>query len=380
MITLQDFKSQTESILDLLTCLVEIETPSTDKAAVDRLGEWLAAELRRLGARVDIDQQEKAGNNLVARWSPNPEKTGILALCHMDTVYAVGTLAQHPLRIERLGQEGRFYAPGGLDMKGGIACFLTAIRRLQELGQMPNRPITALFTSDEEIGSTHSRALIERTAVQAELALCLEPALPDGSLKTARKGTGELVIETLGKAAHAGVDHARGRNAIEELAHHILAVQALTDYTTGTTLSVGKVEGGTRTNVVPDWARAVVDLRVPTAAEAGRIRLWAASVRPHLEGTSVTVVVHQDRPPMPRDALMADTFHKVQAIGTRLGLQFGEGSTGGGSDANYVAPLGIPVMDGLGPVGEGAHSEREVVFIESLPERAALLAALLTEI
>jgi glutamate carboxypeptidase len=220
--------------------------------------------------------------------------------------------------------------------------------------------------------------LIERTALQAELALCLEPALPDGSLKTARKGTGELVITTTGQAAHAGVDHARGRNAIEELAHHILAVQGLTDYATGTTLSVGKVEGGTRTNVVPDWARAVVDLRVPTAAEAGRIRQWASSAQPYLEGTCVTVSVHQDRPPMPRDALMAATFHKVQAIGTSLGLQFGEGSTGGGSDANYVAPLGIPVMDGLGPIGEGAHSEREVVFIESLPERAALLAALLT--
>lgn len=379
MITLQDFHSQTDKMLDLLIHLVEIESPSTDKAAVDRLGEWLAGELRQLGAQVEIDRQAKAGNNLTARWNPQPGQAGILALCHMDTVYAAGTLAQRPLRIERQGQGGRLYAPGGLDMKGGIACFLTAIRRLQELGQMPNRPITALFTSDEETGSIHSRDLIQRTAAQAELALCLEPALPDGSLKTARKGTGELVITTTGQAAHAGVDHARGRNAIEELAHHILAVQALTDYTTGTTLSVGKVEGGTRTNVVPDRARAVVDLRVPNPEEAGRIRQWASAVKPYLEGTSVTVTVHQDRPPMPRDERMAATFHKVQAIGVRLGLQFGEGSTGGGSDANYVAPLGIPVMDGLGPIGEGAHSEREYVQIESLPERAALLAALITE-
>jgi glutamate carboxypeptidase len=216
-------------------------------------------------------------------------------------------------------------------------------------------------------------------AAQAELVLCLEPALANGALKTARKGTGDIEIVARGKAAHAGVDHEKGCNAIEELAHHILAVQRLTDYGRGTTLSVGLVSGGTRSNVVPDEARAVVDVRVAVPEELVRIRQWAQARQPVLEGAQVAIHVKADRPPMPRDATMVATFQKVQAIGSRLGLALAEGSTGGGSDANLVAPLGAPVIDGLGGVGDGAHSEREYVMIPSLTDRAALLAAILTE-
>jgi glutamate carboxypeptidase len=198
-------------------------------------------------------------------------------------------------------------------------------------------------------------------------------------LKTARKGTGDIEITTHGIAAHAGSDHQKGRNAIVELAHHILAAQNLTDYSRGTTVSVGVVSGGTRPNVVPDYARALVDFRVTVNEEADRIRKWASQQTAVLEGTQVSIAVRQDRPPMPRDATMIKTFQTVQAIANRIGLHITEGSTGGGSDANFVAPLGIPVMDGLGAVGDGAHSEREFVAINSLTERAALLAAILTE-
>jgi glutamate carboxypeptidase len=293
----------------------------------------------------------------------------------MDTVYDLGTLQQRPVRTE----ENRFYAPGAQDMKGGIANFLFAARWLRDKNLFPSGPVTALFTSDEEIGSYHSRALIEDLARGSSLTLCLEPALPNGALKTARKGTGDIDIVVHGIAAHAGADHEKGRNAIEELAHHILAVQKLTDYTRGTTVSVGVVSGGTRTNVVPDFARAKVDFRVATNAEADRIRQWAVERTPVLVGTQVSISAKQDRPPMPRDATMIATFRKVKAIADKLGLTVMEGSTGGGSDANYVALLGVPVMDGLGVVGEGGHSEREYVLIDRLAERAALLAGILTE-
>ena len=375
MISISNFTPRTEAILNLLTQLVNIESPSTNKAAVDRLGTFIQNELSRLGAAIIVDQQAAAGNNIIGRWNPSPSGNGILLLSHMDTVFDLGTLSSRPVRIA----DGRLHGPGAQDMKASIAMFLEAMRWLHEKNAMPNRPITALFTSDEETGSDHSRPLIEELAARSTLTLCLEPALPDGSLKTARKGTGDIEIVTRGKAAHAGSDHQKGRNAIEEMAHHILAVQKLTDYARGTTVSVGVVRGGTRTNVVPDYARAKVDFRVSANEEAERIRQWASQQAPVLAGAQVSILVRQDRPPMPRNAMMIDTFQKAQSIAEKLGLRISEGSTGGGSDANYVAPLGVPVLDGLGAIGDGAHSEHEYIRIDSLPERAALLTAILTE-
>lgn len=375
MISITDFTSKIDAFIDRLTLFVNTESPSTDKSAVDRLGSIIIDELGTLGASVIVDQQSAAGNNIIGRWNSSASGNGILLLSHMDTVYELGTVAHRPIRIENK----RFFGPGALDMKASIAIFLVVLRWLRETGQFPLGPITALFTSDEETGSLHSRHLIEELAARSTLTLCLEPALSNGSLKTARKGTGDIEIVAYGKAAHAGADHENGRNAIEELAHHILAVQKLTDYARGTTVSVGVVRGGTRTNVVPEEAYALVDFRVASNTEADRIREWADQRTPVLEGTRVKIAVKQDRPPMPRDSLMIKTYQKVQTIANRLGLQLSEGSTGGGSDANYVAPLGVPVIDGLGAVGGGAHSEREFVLIESLPERAALLAAILTE-
>jgi glutamate carboxypeptidase len=250
---------------------------------------------------------------------------------------------------------------------------------LKQSGLWPERAITLLLTSDEEVGSITSRELIEAEARRAEVVFCLEPALANGALKTARKGTGDIEIKVKGVAAHAGVDHAAGRNAIEELAYQIIEVQKLTDYSKGTTLNVGVVRGGTRTNVVPDSAEAWIDLRVTQAEEMQRLAHWVQAVKPRIDGTSISATISFDRPPMPRDARMIQTFKKAQDIAIQLGLELSEGSTGGGSDANFVAPLGIPLLDGLGAVGEGAHSEREFVLIDSLPERTALLATLLIQ-
>jgi len=373
MLTIADFAQHTGEMVEMLKQFIAIESPSTDKAAVDRLGAVIAAELRRLGATVTVDAQSAVGDHLYGRWGATG-RDGFLLLCHLDTVYDLGTLARQPMREA----DGKLYGPGAIDMKASFVLALTALKLLKANRLWPERPVTALFTSDEEIGSEHSRGLIEQLAREAALVLCLEPCLPDGSLKTARKGIGEMIIVTKGRATHAGADHENGRNAIEELAHHILAAQALTDYARGTTLNVGVVSGGTRSNVVPDEARAEVDFRVAVPEEADRLLAWMRARRPVMRGTSVTITGGLNRPPMPRDATMGATFARAQRIAAGLGLKLGEGSTGGGSDANFVAPLGVPVLDGLGALGNGAHSEREHVVIESLPERAALLAALLS--
>ncbi len=367
-----DFARKLDDLLLLIKRLVEIESPSTDKTAVDRVGAVVAEELRRLGALVKIDEQAAAGNHVVGRWGLGAD--GILLMCHMDTVYDLGTLARQPC----VEAQGKLKGPGVVDMKASIAMALTALAALKERKRWPDRPITALFTSDEEIGSGSSRGLIENLAKEAALVLCLEPCLPDGSLKTWRKGVGDFKIVARGKAAHAGADHESGRNAIEELAHHVLAMQKLTDYKKGTTLNVGVIGGGSRSNVIPDEARAHVDMRVLTLEEAERITHWMQSLKPVLDGTALEVKGGLNRPPMPRDERMIATFKRAQAIAANLGITIGEGGTGGGSDANLVAPLGVPVLDGLGALGNGAHSEREHVVISAQPERTALLAGIIS--
>ena len=376
MLSIQEFSSRNADLVSLLVRLVEIESPTTDKAAVDRVGAVVAEALRQLGAAVTIHATAGAGDQVLGRWDPTGrDEIGILTLCHMDTVYGLGTLASQPCREV----EGRLMGPGTMDMKGSIAMLLTALRAFREAGAWPARPLTALFTSDEETGSDTSHELIVSLARRADLVLCLEPCLPDGSLKTWRKGVGDFEITVRGKAAHAGADHERGRNAIEELAHQIVAVQKLTDYDKGTTVNVGVVSGGSRSNVVPDLARAHVDLRVMTPAEGDRITAWMQQLKPTIDGTRIEVTGGLNRPPMPRDERMAASFARAKSLASQLGLTLTEGGTGGGSDANFVAPLGVPVLDGLGALGNGAHSEREHVLIAQLPERTALLAALLSD-
>jgi len=375
MLSNNEFNRRQREIVSTLKQLVEIESPTSDKAGVDRVGTIVAQELNRLGASVITDPQPSTGNHIIGHWPSKGPDSSLLFLCHMDTVHPLGTLERNPC-VER---DGKLFGPGVLDMKAGIAILLWAFRILQAEHLWPNRPITALFTSDEETGSMTSRPLIEQLAGEAALTLCLEPCLPDGSLKTWRKGVGHLHIAVHGRAAHAGAEHALGRNAIEELAHQVLFLQGLTDHEKGTTVNVGVIRGGTVSNVVPSEASAEVDVRVMSHAEAERIFVQATNLKPILEGISIDVFGGLNRPPMPRDQRMVDTFQKAQRIAQELGLAVGEGGTGGGSDANFVAPLGVPVLDGLGVLGEGQHSEREHIILTSLPERAALLAALLTK-
>jgi glutamate carboxypeptidase len=367
------FSQRTDSLVEQLRRFIEIESPSTDKAAVDRFGAAVAGELRALGASVAVDFQPEAGDHVLGRLGEGPG--GILILCHLDTVHRLGSIGENPTRV----QDGRLYGPGAIDMKGSIVQTLAALRALVEQGRLPARPITALFTSDEETGSTASRGLIESLGAQAGLVLCMEPALADGSLKTWRKGIGGFDIVVRGRATHAGADHENGANAIDEMAGQVLALKAMTDYTSGTTVNVGVIEGGTRSNVVPDACRVEVDIRVMTPRDAEAVCAAISGLQPLNPKTRITVSGGMNRPPMPRTETIARAFAVAQGIGAGLGLHFGEGGTGGGSDANFIAPLGVPVLDGLGPLGNGAHSEREHLVIKTLPERAALLAGILSE-
>jgi glutamate carboxypeptidase len=371
LLPVQYFQDTLPAMRSFLEEIVGIESPSLDKEAVNRFALRIIREVEELGAEVSVYPQEGVGSHVLCRWGSGQD--GILVLCHMDTVYELGTLARRSLHEV----EGKLFGPGVLDMKASITLLLGALHGLRRQGLWPRRPITALFTSDEETGSHTSRALIEAEAQKAGVVFCLEPALANGALKTARKGTGEIELRVKGVAAHAGANHAQGRNAIEELAHHILAVQKLTDYLRGTTVNVGVVSGGTRSNVVPSEAYARVDLRVSSLEEFDRLRNWVEQRQPVIAGTALQATIRLNRPPMPRDERLQSTFDKARAIGASLGLDLSEGSTGGGSDANFVAPLGVPVLDGLGAVGDGAHSEREYVLLQSLPQRAALLCALL---
>ena len=365
------FTQNLPATLALLKELVLIESPSTDKIAVDQVGAVLRARLEALGGQIELFPRPQAGDHFACRWGSGPG--GLLVLCHMDTVFDLGTLERQPY----VEANGRVYGPGVLDMKGSIAMLLTIVRLFREQEIWPRGPLALLFTSDEEIGSLTSSALIANLARESRAVFCLEPALANGSLKTARKGTGDIEIHVKGVAAHAGVDHSKGRNAIEELSYHVLAAQKLTDYQRGATVNVGVIRGGTRANVVPDEAHALIDFRAPNMQEVERLKHWADHLTPVTAGVSLSTRFSLNRPPMPRDAIMAQAYQKAQAAALALGLEISEGSTGGGSDANFVAPLGVPVLDGLGGVGDGAHSEREFVRIDSLAERAALLAALL---
>lgn len=387
------FGTRQAAMTDLLGELVALESPTTDKDAVDRLGRRLSEELRARGATLTVDEQETAGNHLVARWAPaatlpSPARglpaelrrdfvagDGILVLCHMDTVWDLGTCAQRPCRTE----DGRLYGPGAYDMKGGIVIALTAVAGLRALDRRPALPVTLLITSDEERGSRTSRELIEREAARSRVVLCLEPALSTGALKTFRKGTGLYRVTALGRAAHAGADHENGVNAIEELALQIVTIQRLTAYHRGTTVNVGLVSGGTRTNVVPERAECWVDLRVTTREEGERMHARLLDLRPNLPGAQVSVTGGLNRPPMERNARMLATFAHACTVAAAHGIELSQGKSGGGSDANFTAALGIPTLDGLGAVGNGAHAVDEHVILSSLPERAALLAALLLD-
>jgi glutamate carboxypeptidase len=361
--------------LDALETLVRLESPSTDKTAVDRCGRELASRIETIGGRVrQLDQAER-GNHLRAEFGGG-EQPPILLLGHFDTVWDVGDLAQMPLRQE----DGRLHGPGVFDMKAGISMALAAMRALTTVrrGRLPH--VVMLWTTDEEIGSGTSRLSIEAEARQSAAVLVLEPSLPGGAMKTARKGCGEFELVVHGVSAHAGIDPRKGASAIHELARQIVALETLRDLDRGVSVNVGVIGGGTRTNVIAAEARAAIDVRVPTMADAERVERALFALRPRASHTRLEVTGGVGRPPLERTADVVRLFETARDVAATLGRELGEGSTGGGSDGNFTAAIGVPTLDGLGPEGDGAHARHEYVILEDLSWRAAFLAALLVRL
>jgi glutamate carboxypeptidase len=366
---------QLPNMLRTLEAFVCTESPSTEKAAADVCAQGIAAEWSKRGVQVESLEQKHRGAHLRITCGPGYTKarSQLLVLGHYDTVYASGTLAKMPFRTAA----GRVYGPGVFDMKAGIVQALFALDAIQQAGAAVSKTIVFLWTSDEEIGSESSRKLLEAEAKRSDAVFVLEPSLgPKGLLKTARKGVGDAEITVHGRASHAGLAPEKGVNAIHELALQIALVKKWNDVKRGISVNVGLVAGGTRPNVIPDHAKAVLDLRALRGDDMRRIEKQLRGLRPILPGAKLTVRGGFNRAPLERK-ISADLFKRASVLAKSMGLAIGEATAGGGSDGNLTAALGIPTLDGLGAVGDGAHSAGEHIFARTMPQRAALLAALL---
>jgi glutamate carboxypeptidase len=371
---LEYFKGQQQAMVDFLSEMVNYESFTADKRMVDKLVDFVEAKFHELDAdSVTRYPQDEVGDFLLAKWNENALGKPILFMVHIDTVHPIGSLDHMPVKID---DDGRLYGPGAVDMKAGTVICLTAIRGLQALDQFPNRPIHFLVTTDEEIGSPCSEALIKETAEGCELVIVTEPATKEGAIKTWRKGGGKFELIVEGRASHAGVAPQEGINAIIEFAQQALEVNQLNDLKMGTSVSITMVDGGTAGNVIPAQVKAHIDTRFMTMEAMNNTREALSNLYPKMPGAKVECIAHHSRPPMERrDGL----FEKAEAIGKKYGVTIDEDGTGGGSDGNFTAAMGIPTLDGMGAHGDGLHAPHEHVIISSLPRQAALIAGILMD-
>ena len=358
--------------LETTLALASLESPTGDKAAVDRCGGELAKRLGAIGGVVNRLEQLSAGDHLRVEFGAGARQ--VLLVGHFDTVWPVGQIERMPLEV----RNGCLFGPGVFDMKGGISIGMLAVRALKSLNALPGR-VVMLWTSDEERGSTSSRQVIEQEALRSHAVFVLEPSLPGGAVKTARKGCGEFLLKVQGVAAHAGVEPDQGASAVHELAAQVVDLQRLRKLVQGASLNVGVISGGTRPNMVAEEASATVDIRVDTAEEANQVETLLRQRTVTVPGTRIAVNGAFNRPPLERTDAVIQLYGRAREIAFQLGHDLGEGHTGGGSDGNFTAALGIPTLDGLGAVGAGAHALHEHIEVAALPWRAALLAALMSE-
>ncbi len=362
-------------ITALLQALVECESPSDSPADVNRFVDLVVEKTKGLAVAETIDA-ERFGRHLRLTFQLPARKTDgqILGLGHSDTVWPLGTLNTMPWKES----EGRLWGPGVLDMKAGLAFFIYAVKALQELNIPASRQVVLLIVSDEETGSRTSRAVTEAEALNSSAVLVLEPGTGlTGKLKTARKGVGSYTINVQGRASHAGVDFSSGASAILEAALQVQRIARFTDLDGGITVNPGIISGGTRTNVVAAQASIQVDVRVARLEDAIALDKKFCSLEAIDKRCTLTLSGGLNRPPMERTEAIADLYAKAKHIGADLGVVLEESSTGGGSDGNFTAALGVPTLDGLGAVGEGAHAPNESILIDRIADRTALLAGLL---
>lgn len=358
--------------------LVEIESPSDNKPAVDHIGQFLTAKFEALGGQTLFHRCSEFGDSLQVDFpSPTRDQKPVFLLGHYDTVYPLGTLANMPCKIEN----GRLHGPGVLDMKSGIAIMLYAVEALQTWhGTLP-RPVTVFLVSDEEVGSRSSRKITESLAKKSAGVLVLEPSAGlRGAVKTARKGVGEYTLRVKGIASHAGLDPGKGHSAILELARQLAVIAKLNDLQSGVSVNPGLITGGTRSNVVAAEAHAVIDVRIKNARQARSVDRKLHSLKLFDKWCELQISGGINRLPMERTAGVAGLYKKAQAIAKQLDWKLEEAAVGGGSDGNFTAGMGIPTLDGLGGVGEGAHAVHEHIVISELPRRALLLAGMIESV
>ena len=377
---LRYFEQHQDQMVETIRELVEIESPSDNKQAVDRIAAFLAPKFEALGGRTQFHRSNDFGDSLQIDFS-GPRGAGVglkpvLLLGHYDTVYPLGTLRAMPCKIEN----GRLRGPGVLDMKCGIALMLHAIEALQAWhGALP-RPVTVFLVSDEEVGSRSSRRITEALAKKSAGVLVLEPAAGlRGAVKTARKGVGEYTLRVKGVAAHAGLDPGKGHSAILELARQIAVIAKLNNLRQGLSVNPGVIEGGTRTNVIAAEASLGIDVRIKRAKQASGIDRKLRSLKPFDKRCKLEITGGINRLPMERTSGVATLYKKAQEVARQVGWKLEEAAVGGGSDGNFTAGMGIPTLDGLGGVGEGAHAVHEYIVISELPRRALLLAGMIKQ-
>lgn len=371
---LNHFQSRESVLLQTIRRFVEIESPSDNKPAADRMGAHLAQKFAQLGGRPHFHRAEEYGDNLQVDFPGAANTKPVLVLGHFDTVYPIGTLATMPCRVEN----GRLHGPGVLDMKAGLALMLLAIDALQTWhGQLP-RPVTVFLVSDEEVGSYSSRKITEDLARKSAAVLVLEPAAGlRGAVKTARKGVGEYFLTVNGVASHAGLDPGKGHSAIVELARQIAVMWKMNNLNSGISVNPGVIRGGTRTNVIAAQAVAEIDVRIKSARQATSLDRKLRALKPFDKRCQLQIEGGINRLPMERTAGVAALYRKARAIAKQIDWKLQEAAVGGGSDGNFTAGIGIPTLDGLGAVGEGAHAVHEHIIISELPRRALLLAGLI---
>jgi glutamate carboxypeptidase len=378
---LRYFEQHQDRMVTTVRELVEIESPSDDKQAVDRIGELLASRFATLGGRIRLHRSTNFGDSLQIDFAgtavTSTNRKPVLLLGHYDTVYPLGTLAKMPCKID----DGRLRGPGVLDMKSGIALILHAIEALQDWHGQLSRPVTVFLVSDEEVGSRSSRKITEALAKESAAVLVLEPAAGlRGAVKTARKGVGEYHLRIKGVAAHAGLDPGRGHSAILELARQIGALVKLNNLKEGVSVNPGVIEGGTRTNVIAAEASVAIDVRIKSAKQAAGIDRNLRALKAFDKHCTLDLTGCINRMPMERTAGVAGLYGNARDIAATIGWKLEEASVGGGSDGNFTAGMGIPTLDGMGGVGEGAHAVHEYIVISELPRRAVLLAGMIENV
>ncbi len=382
---LRYFEAEQDALVRTIREFVEIESPSDNKPAADRMGRFLAERFAAFGGRPRVHPADDFGDNLQIDFPGRDpgrgfggEKTKpVLLLGHFDTVYPQGTLATMPCHLA----DGRMHGPGVLDMKSGIALMLYAIEALRAWHSGLPRPVTVFLVSDEEVGSSSSRKITEALARESAAVLVLEPAAGlRGAVKTARKGVGDYTLTVKGVAAHAGLDPGKGHSAILELARQITAISKFNDLQRGVSVNPGVIRGGTRTNVIAAEATTEIDVRIKIAKQATNLDRKFRSLKPFDKRCTLAIEGGINRMPMERTAGVAALYKKAQAIAKQMDWKLEEAAVGGGSDGNFTAGIGIPTLDGMGGVGQGAHAVHEHIVVSELPRRALLLAGMIESI